>query len=222
MSLDLSRLQNVRQCGVKTIARCPACTEDDRDETGEHLVIYQNGKFGCVTCPGAAGHEHRKRILALAGDPATRRRGACVIRVRRPTILTKPKSPERDVELGRIGRVDPALLVSRAVDDVGCVGESLPVIAGGPDNTGRFGRLSTTLALRESQDITCDGVEGEMEIHTRSIGVKSSEASGLSETDPLLIAALAQFSKSRQATPAAQDTDPETGFPIINGAVCPF
>ena len=73
MSLALARLQNVRQCGGKTIARCPACTEDERDGRGDHLVIYQNGKFGCVTCPGAAGHEHRKRILALAGDPATRR-----------------------------------------------------------------------------------------------------------------------------------------------------
>lgn len=141
MSLDLSRLENVRQCGGKTIARCPACAEEDRDKRGEHLAIYPDGKFGCVTCPGAPGHEHRKRILALVGDPATRRRGACLIRVRRPAALIKPKSPERDVPLGRIGRVDPARLQPRVADDDGRADDSLPEIAGGQDNSGRLGRL---------------------------------------------------------------------------------
>jgi hypothetical protein len=44
----------------------------------------------------------------------------------------------------------------------------------------------------------------------------------VSVKDPLITAALAQFRKSWQATPAARDTNPETGFPIIDGAVCPF
>jgi hypothetical protein len=34
--------------------------------------------------------------------------------------------------------------------------------------------------------------------------------------------ALTVFRDHRQADTAAQDTDPETGFPIIGGAVCPF
>jgi hypothetical protein len=34
--------------------------------------------------------------------------------------------------------------------------------------------------------------------------------------------ALASLSSHRQGTLAAQDIDPETGFPIIGGAVCPF
>jgi hypothetical protein len=37
--------------------------------------------------------------------------------------------------------------------------------------------------------------------------------------DPLMARALAMLSSHRQAT---QDTDPETGFPIIDGAICPF
>lgn len=223
MSLDLSRLENVRQCGGKTIARCPACAEEDRDTKGVHLVIYQDGKFGCVTCPGAPGHEHRKRILALAGDPATRRRGACLIRVHRPAALIKPKSPEREVDLGRIGRVDPARLQSRLTDDVGCADDSLPEIASDPDNSGRLGRLFPTPALRKQQDITRDGVERENGLHiTRSIGAKPSEASGVSGHDPLTARALAILSSYRQADTAAQDIDPETGYPIINGAICPF
>jgi hypothetical protein len=223
MSLDLSRLENVRQCGGKTLARCPACAEEDRDTKGVHLVIYQDGKFGCVTCPGAPGHEHRKRILALAGDPATRRRGACLIRVRRPDALIKSKSPEREVELGRIGRVDPARLKSHLVDDVGGADDSLPEIACDPDNSGRLGRLFPTPALRKQEDITCDGVEREEGIYiTRSIGVKPSEASGLSGDDPLMARALASLSSHRQGTPTAQDIDPETGYPIIDGAICPF
>jgi hypothetical protein len=38
--------------------------------------------------------------------------------------------------------------------------------------------------------------------------------------DPLMARALAAFGDHRHVTPAAQDTDPETGYPIINGAVC--
>jgi hypothetical protein len=40
--------------------------------------------------------------------------------------------------------------------------------------------------------------------------------------DPLMARALAMLSNQRQATPATPDTDPETGFPIIDGAICPF
>jgi hypothetical protein len=34
--------------------------------------------------------------------------------------------------------------------------------------------------------------------------------------------ALTLFGDPRQTSPAAQDTDLETGYPIIGGAVCPF
>ena len=92
MSLDLSRIENARQRGEKIIARCPACAEHGHDEKGEHLVIMPDGRFGCVTCPGAAGKEHRQRIHALAGDKTTSRRGACMIRVRKPAPAKPQKS----------------------------------------------------------------------------------------------------------------------------------
>lgn len=93
MSLDLSRLENARQRGEKIIARCPACAEHGHDEKGEHLVIMPDGRFGCVTCPGAAGKAHRQRIHALAGDKTTSRRGACMIRVRKPAPAKPPEIP---------------------------------------------------------------------------------------------------------------------------------
>jgi hypothetical protein len=34
--------------------------------------------------------------------------------------------------------------------------------------------------------------------------------------------ALATFNSPRQADSVAKDIDPETGYPIINGAICPF
>src|SRR6266566_9756717 len=72
MSLDVSKLQNVRLRGAKTTARCPACAEAGRDNKGEHLIINVEGQFGCVLYPGhsADARKHRKRIFALCGDRA--------------------------------------------------------------------------------------------------------------------------------------------------------
>ena len=77
MSLDLTRLENVHEGGGKTIARCPACTEKGKDTTGEHLIIQSDGRFGCVVHPGASGKPHRQRIAKLVGT-----RGVPVIKVR--------------------------------------------------------------------------------------------------------------------------------------------
>ena len=65
--LDETRLENVHQRDGKIIARCPACFEQGHDKTGNHLVINETGKFGCVQFPGDQGIEHRKRIFALVG-----------------------------------------------------------------------------------------------------------------------------------------------------------
>ena len=77
MSLDLSKLQNVREHSGKTVARCPACAEAGMDQTGEHLVIQADGRFGCVVHPGPAGKPHRQRIAKLVGA-----RGVPAIKVR--------------------------------------------------------------------------------------------------------------------------------------------
>jgi len=71
-SLDLTRLEKVRQVGSKIIARCPACAEEGRNRRGHHLVIFPDGKFGCAAMPG--DNEHRRRIKALAGLPSEGRR----------------------------------------------------------------------------------------------------------------------------------------------------
>lgn len=67
MSIDMSRLENVRRSGNKTVARCPACAESGQDKKGNHLIISNDGKFACVMFQGVCGHEHRKRIFRLVG-----------------------------------------------------------------------------------------------------------------------------------------------------------
>ncbi|RYZ69537.1 MAG: hypothetical protein EOP09_07510 [Proteobacteria bacterium] len=65
MSLDITKLRKVRKQPGKTIAQCPACAETGNDSKGDHLIIYPDGKYGCVVTPGDS--EHRKRIWLLAG-----------------------------------------------------------------------------------------------------------------------------------------------------------
>jgi hypothetical protein len=69
MSLDVSRLKNVRMHRDKTIAGCPACAEAGHDQKGEHLLINRNGSFACVVYAGdsADAKAHRKRIFTLCG-----------------------------------------------------------------------------------------------------------------------------------------------------------
>lgn len=71
MSLDLGRLEKVRQRGGKTLGRCPACAESGADKRGEHLMIAEDGKFACVAFPGPAGDAHRQRVFELAGERRT-------------------------------------------------------------------------------------------------------------------------------------------------------
>ncbi len=91
MALDLSKLENVHQAGSKTLARCPACAESGLDESGNHLVIRHDGKFGCVLNPGAGGHVHRKRIFALVGVPTVPCRPRYKI-----TLRAETATPESD------------------------------------------------------------------------------------------------------------------------------
>jgi hypothetical protein len=105
VSLDLSRLENVRQRGSKTTARCPACAESGGDNKGEHLMIMPDGRFGCVAHPGTAGKEHRQRVFSHAGNRAARERKAGAIRVRRPPEVKMPGPAPTFQGIGRFGRV---------------------------------------------------------------------------------------------------------------------
>jgi len=65
MSLDLTRLENVKERGARTVAACPACREVGADRKGNHLSILDDGRFNCIVNPS---HEHRQRIWQLAGE----------------------------------------------------------------------------------------------------------------------------------------------------------
>ena len=96
MSLDISKLENVRKRGEKVTARCPACSQAGHDQKGEHLVVGVDGRFACVVYPGDSvdAKEHRKRIFALCGD-----------REIKPLAVQSPG-------LGRLGRVNQTYLAS--------------------------------------------------------------------------------------------------------------
>lgn len=68
MSLDLSKLEKVRQAGEKTQARCPACAEIGKDTDGDNLTIFPGGAFVCTAHQG--DKIHSKRIHELAGEGA--------------------------------------------------------------------------------------------------------------------------------------------------------
>lgn len=101
--LDLSRLDNVKRRGRKTTAACPACREAGQDKVGDHLVIFEDGKFGCVLFPGASGRDHRKRIAELVGLPDASDGW------KRPCGTAYLRHPELPVmktrKLGRFGRL---------------------------------------------------------------------------------------------------------------------
>lgn len=66
--LDLAKLKHVHEHptkdGVK-LAQCPVCAAADSDKTGNHLIIYADGRYGCAAHQDDA--EHRSEIFALAG-----------------------------------------------------------------------------------------------------------------------------------------------------------
>lgn len=77
MKIDITKLKH-RKHGIRdgkkiTIARCPACEEEGHDGKGEHLIVFADGRFGCVVNPveDEDSHEHRKRVLELVGIPGT-------------------------------------------------------------------------------------------------------------------------------------------------------
>ncbi len=65
--IDLIKLENAVAMAGKTIARCPACAADGHDSTGNHLVVFEDGRYGCVCHPGDT--EHRRKIWMLVGVP---------------------------------------------------------------------------------------------------------------------------------------------------------
>ncbi len=104
--LILDRLENVTQENGKAIAACPACREEGQDRAGNHLVIFDGGKFGCVRFHGKSPEavDHRKSIVRLAGDGKSS--GSERIETAPRTFLDLPPRPkkEKPIILGRFGR----------------------------------------------------------------------------------------------------------------------
>lgn len=108
MPLVLEKLVNVRAgAGGAKIARCPACAEMGRDHTGDHLIIYPDGRFGCLVNP--QDKEHTRRIWKLAGDgilDGKNEKGELVESYR------LDEDPQVDIE-----RVWPTELLDRLIQD---------------------------------------------------------------------------------------------------------
>jgi hypothetical protein len=95
MSLNIKKLSNVSEKpDGKVTARCPACALDGKDKKGEHLVLYPDGKFGCVKHPEDA--THRKLIHSIAGD------GFKEAHVPQK-LSVKPFKPEKSITVMNLG-----------------------------------------------------------------------------------------------------------------------
>jgi hypothetical protein len=105
MSLDISKLENVRARGGKTIARCPACAEARHDTKGEHLVIYPDGRFACVLYLGdsADAKEHGKRIFALCGERGIKPLAVCPAGLGRLGRVNQSQSAGQPLKTGLLG-----------------------------------------------------------------------------------------------------------------------
>ena len=84
MGIDIAKLELVKQCGNQIIARCPACAEEGHDRKGDHLCVYEGGRFSCVLFGGKAGHQHRQRIFQLVG---VKDMPSKLIKIRKPAGL---------------------------------------------------------------------------------------------------------------------------------------
>lgn len=62
--IDTLKIQNLKNLSGKIQGQCPVCFENGNDRSGEHLVLFPDGRFGCVIDDSK---EHRARILQLIG-----------------------------------------------------------------------------------------------------------------------------------------------------------
>jgi hypothetical protein len=135
--IDSARLEKVRRRGEKTIARCPACAEQGRDNSGEHLVVYDNGAFGCIV--HANDKLHHKRILELVGIESYRHYSP------RPFIRTRASTRKLELPSLRIPTVGE-------LDQIAQI-RGLPFFAGLELAT-RAGHLRTATLRDASEDVT--------------------------------------------------------------------
>ncbi|XHR28443.1 MAG: hypothetical protein ACFUZC_21315 [Chthoniobacteraceae bacterium] len=129
MGFDLKKLENVRESGGKVTARCPACVQDGGDAKGEHLVVYRDGKYGCVAHP--KDKEHARAIFRLVGIRADKPVVPC-LNIRRVII---PDSTAI-MEIGRLGRPGPGKRSPGKSEIKEVVGTACDEFVSNPANTG--------------------------------------------------------------------------------------
>ena len=97
MKIDITKLKNAHRIlkdqELVIIAQCPACAEQGDDlHNQDHLIVYADGRFGCVLNPGEDGEEHRKEIFRLVGMVDSNDGVVCQKRLpRRPINPFPPK-----------------------------------------------------------------------------------------------------------------------------------
>jgi hypothetical protein len=113
MPIDISKLENVKK-GIdgKIVSRCPACAEHGKDTTGNHLVMYPDGKYGCVAYPG--DRDHRQAIFALCGVASGVPQEPKAIEIRVKSVPQKSGG----IVLGRFGRVFQPSYITRKEKDI--------------------------------------------------------------------------------------------------------
>jgi hypothetical protein len=124
MQINIHALEDrAAQNDGSIVARCPACAQAGHDNTGNHLIVYPDGKFGCVARP--KDKEHNREILRLVGQEGGRRAY---------TIDIKPLVIPPSTVLLRIGTLNAQKPVT--TPDILSVEESMPSINETANHTG--------------------------------------------------------------------------------------
>jgi hypothetical protein len=92
--INISQLENVCRSQGKVIAACPACRAEGKDNQGNHLAVFNDGKYGCVKHP--KDNEHNKKIYALVGQKRNRTPSDC-----REQRLMRKKQLEAEIRADR-------------------------------------------------------------------------------------------------------------------------
>lgn len=71
MSLDITKLLNVKPCADGWTAGCPECGRNGRDSQRMHLKVWRTGAYSCAVCPSDPVHNKAIYAIAGAGDAGT-------------------------------------------------------------------------------------------------------------------------------------------------------
>lgn len=134
MGLDISKLENIQQKPDGTIiAACPACRAGGADQKGEHLIIYPNGKFGCVVNQGDS--KHRRDIFRL--NARAQRRYSVELKPRKITARQELPANFLDLHLkARRHVMNDISILQKIADEFSVRPEVIAYLLGDDDSIG--------------------------------------------------------------------------------------